>query len=418
MRNGMLMGSSVLLGSGMWEQPPGSGPNALGNGAQILAQYAPPSGPIVIEAQLPIYELAISSMVAANFASSNVWKPCAGTWNTNGNASVWVRDYCTNAWVPTTVWSNGTGTMAQVRSLFSYTDQVTGLSYLFAGTDDSNGFGGICRGAYSAEAPGNIVWDSTPELPLSRTNQGPRPAQLGVRVMSFAQFKDGSGNTALYATVGTELYKRIDGLNPTWNLVYAQPVAKGDVSQAGLRGLTAIGQYLYVSYEGSNWQIIQLNPNAGFAAVTQYTIKNLTLALGAGFYADYVIGPYNGIRPVAVASTYYDLIGLTILVSQWPSGTSIYQVTVNAGPGTGNVANILGQARYLVKQGSNYTLKAMAQFSGGITPMGGVRDFVVAGSNVIAVGPRRLDRGASRKRTGRVGVLGHRRQRGGVRGID
>jgi hypothetical protein len=387
MRNGLLVPAlnpaqnMVLLGNGMWEEPSGGGPNGLGSGAQILAQYAPPSGPVVIEAQLPPCEVAIASMVQANFGPG-VSKACAGTWNASGNATVWTRDNPTRAWVPTVVWSNTTGATAQVRSLCAYTDQVTGVSYVFAGTDDTNGVGGICRGAYSATAPGAIVWDSTPELAITNTNTGVTlPAQLGLRVMSFAQFTDALGNTALYATVGIQLFKRIDGANPSWELVWTHPVAPGEVSQAGLRGLTAIGKYLFVSVEGSAWSIVQIDPNNGFAATTQCTVENLEAALGPQFNVTYVIGPYNGIRPVTVGSSYYDLIGLTILVSQWPIGEEIYTVV----PPTGTAVNLLGQARYLVKQGSSYALYAITPFPGGF-PMVGVRDFVPCGANVTALG--------------------------------
>ena len=259
MRNALYAGGILYLGNGMWEQPQGSGPIGYGNGAQILAQYAPPSGSIVIEAQLPQSELCVASLTSANFASSKAWKTCAGTWNTEGYARVYTRYPATRSWIGTTIWSNATGKTAQVRSMLSYTDQKTGQSYLFAGASDASGFGGVYAGTYDAHAPGNIVWGNKAEITIADAIQGVQ-LPIGctpVRVTSFAQFSDVTGVPALYCTIGPRIFKRIDGEIPTWEPVWTHVPAANEHSQTGLRALTPFGKYLYVSIEGSQWAIVQ-----------------------------------------------------------------------------------------------------------------------------------------------------------------
>jgi len=379
MRNALYAGGTLYLGNGMWEQPHGSGPIGYGNGAQILAQYAPPSGPVVIEAQLPQADLCVASLASANFASSKAWKTCAGTWTTEGLGRVYTRYPGTRSWVGTTIWANGTGKTAQVRSMLSYTDQKTHQSRLFAGTSDASGVvGGVYAGAYDPHAAGDIVWGEKAELAMTDAVQGVvLPLGCTPRVTSFAQFTDATGVPALYCTIGPRIFKRIDGDNPTWESVWTHVPESNEHSQTGLRALTPFGKFLYVSVEGTKWAIVRLDPNNGFAATPEYTKQDLDAALGPGFTVTYIIGPYNGLRPVQVGSTWYMLIGMVVLVSRYPAGTPIYTV-----PSQG--AHILATAHYLVKKGPQYILKTMDEV--GSYPSESVRDFAVVGGNVVGVG--------------------------------
>ena len=135
-------GTIMLYGAGQWGAPSGQGPNGEGNGAQVYAQYAPPSGPLALECQMPPYEPAVEAVLNANFPSSGACKACAAVDNGLGYGRVWTREDTTNSWQPTTIWNNTTGASVQVRSLFAYTDSQTGVSYLFAGSDDTNWPGG------------------------------------------------------------------------------------------------------------------------------------------------------------------------------------------------------------------------------------------------------------------------------------
>jgi len=334
-------GTIMLYGAGQWGAPSGQGPLGQGNSGQIYGQYAPPNGPLAIECQLPLYETSVEALVAANFGAS--WLVCAGVANAWGYGRVWTRNDATRAWQPTLIWQSPAGSTVEVRSLFSYTDSVTGIPYLFAGSDDGSGNGGIFRASYNANVPGCLVWNSTPELAISATNQGVTlPQGLGVRVMSFCTGTNANGGTSLFATVGIQVWQRIDGANPTWQLVWTKPTVNGEVSQSGLRGITKSGNYLLVFPEGTNWGVVQLNPAKGWAATWQYTTQNLQTALGTGFTVSYVIGAYNNMQWVTVNATTYGLIGLEVQVTAYPAGTPIYSPA-------GSNEHYLAQGYYLVR---------------------------------------------------------------------
>ena|SRR5271165_119513 len=366
-------GTMMLYGGGQWGAPSGEGPLGQGNGGQIYGQYAPPNGPLAIECQLPVYETSVETIFAADFSGS--WLVCAGVANALGYGRVWTRSDPTRSWQPTLIWQSPAGTPVDVRSLFSYTDSVTGIPYLFAGSDDGSGNGGIFRSSYNANAPGCLVWNSTPELAISATNQGVTlPQGLGVRVMSFCTGTNARGGTSLFATVGIQVWQRIDGRNPTWQLVWTKPAVNGEVSQSGLRGLTQWGNCLLVFPEGTNWGVVLLNPAESWAATTQYSIANLETALGTGFTVSYVIGAYHNMAGATIESTYFGLIGLGVQVTAYPAGTPVYS------PGTGTW---LAQSHYLVKDGPSFTLKAMTRQA---NPTGAVRFMVPYGSTYVMAG--------------------------------
>ena len=72
-----------------------------------------------------------------------------------------------------------------------------------------------------------------------------------LRVTSFAECND-----RLYATVGQQIYERIDGASPQWRQIYAN--RNPGQSETGLRGLTCApsptgqGQVLLAAVE-VNW---------------------------------------------------------------------------------------------------------------------------------------------------------------------
>ncbi len=367
--------SIMLYGGGQWGAPSSAGPLGEGNGGQIYGQYAPPNGPLAIECQLPVYESAVEAMVCADF--NGTWLVCAGVANARGYGRVWTRNDAVRTWLPTQIWESPTNAPVQVRSLGAYTDSVTGVGYVFAGVDDGTGAGGIFRGTYNSAVPGCLVWNSTPELAISATNQGVTlPTALAIRAMSFCTGTNASGGTSLFATVGIQVWERIDGANPTWQLVWTKPTVAGEVSQTGLRGITVWGSNLLVFPEGTDWSVVQLNPASGFAPTWQYNLQNLQDQLGTGFKVCYVIGPYNNMASVEIGSTWYGLIGLGIQVMSYPSGTPVYSPA-----GSGNYW--LAQSHYLVMNGTSVTLCAMAQQA---NPTAAVRFMVPLGSTYVMAG--------------------------------
>jgi hypothetical protein len=325
---------------------------------------------------MPLYETGVTSMVVAHFSGASIG--CAGTSNSIGYGRVWTRSDAVNSWQSTTIWNNTTGAAVQVRSMLSYTDSVTGIAYLFAGSDDVNGGGGIFRATYNPSLPGELVWNSTPELAIASTNQGVTlPQDLGLRVMSFCTGTNASGGTSLFATIGIQVWERNDGANPTWSLVWTKPTVAGEISQSGLRGMSKLGSSLLVFPEGNHWAVIALNPANGWAATTEYTIQNLQAALGPGYGVFYVIGPYNGMASLQVGSTYYGLIGLGIQASAYPAGTPIYSPA-------GSNGKFLAQGHYLVRDSATtFTLSTMAPQ---VNPTGAVRFMVPYSTTHVMAG--------------------------------
>src|SRR5665213_3505745 len=93
-------------------------------------------------------------------------------------------------------------------------DRTTGADYVFAG--DTRG---VFAGVYDPASPGHIRWRTRPELDAASLS-GDRFPGLGgrLRISSFAE-----ANGALYATVGQEIFRRDDGAEPQWRLVYTNP---------------------------------------------------------------------------------------------------------------------------------------------------------------------------------------------------
>ena len=122
----------MLYGGGQWGAPAGEGPLGQGNGGQIYGQYSPPNGPLAIECQMPVYETAVQAMVAAptSTAHGSPARACKslGIWprldaqrcraHMAADADLGQPDGC-----------GGSGSQPG-----AYTDSVTGVTYVFAGS--------------------------------------------------------------------------------------------------------------------------------------------------------------------------------------------------------------------------------------------------------------------------------------------
>jgi hypothetical protein len=208
---------------------------------QILVQKSPPSGAWTLEVQLPSEIVAVCSMTTVNFphVTGSPGKLVAGCRNSNGYATVYARNDATETWQPTYIWNDPSNTsVVEIRAMIAYTDPTGGpggtpIDYLFAisaTTDSTSGNGGIYRATYNASAPGQLVWDATPELSLSNTNTAAQytaawngsgfgvtpPPAFTICSMSMAVLGDGN----LYAAVGCQIWKRTNGASPSWNLAW------------------------------------------------------------------------------------------------------------------------------------------------------------------------------------------------------
>jgi hypothetical protein len=321
----------LFAGNGYWEDQPG--PEGFQNAQVLVLSQA--SGKWSIDTNFGPRALATSAMGEVQFTTDgygNKVSPVpilvASTWNTSGAVNVYNRNDRTNTWLKTEldfIAPAGMG-LAQVRSFGSHVDRVTGISYVFAGEDPH----GIFRGTY-VPASGNVDWNLTTEFNISSINPAPW-AQTGltIRVMSFADCTDAKGQTNLYATVGQQIYKRIDGRSPSWSLVYTNPIP-GIASQSGLRGLTAIpnpagaGQVMLVTVEGTSPRVIRFDPNTN----TGVTDLNLSSFVGAAWGTNltnaYMIAGYNNMTSVNGEL----LIGLESFLpprSIIPTGYKIYNI--------------------------------------------------------------------------------------------
>ncbi len=294
----------LFAGNGYWEDQPG--PEGYQNAQALVLSQA--SGEWSVDTNLGAHALATSAMSEVQFTTDgygNKVNPVSvfvvSTWDTSGAVNVYNRNDRTNTWLKTqldfiTPIGNG---LAQVRSFGSHVDRVTGISYVFAGEDPH----GIFRGTYDPVSV-NVDWNLTTEFNISTINPAPwTETGLTVRVMSFAECTNASGQTNLYASVGQQIYKRIDGKTPSWRLVYTNPIP-GTASQSGLRGLTAIpnpsgpGQVLLVTVEGTSPRVIRFDPNTNIGV----TDLNLSTFVGAAWGTNltnaYMIAAYNNMTSV------------------------------------------------------------------------------------------------------------------------
>lgn len=199
-----------------------------------------------------------------------------------------VRDDVNNTWEESFIMQGSfpAGENYSVRDIQIYTDKNTGVEYVFA----TVGTQGIYKGKYNPSAQGKIDWIATPEY-------GP----LSIRPLGIVETND-----TLYFSSGDKLYKRIDGVSPTYAVAHDFSDLGATINSAvgGIRGLTTIN-----NPGGSNEAILMMwCPNGqsqgviyrleadgvgGFNRVYETKLSILTEGYLPGISADYVLGAYN-----------------------------------------------------------------------------------------------------------------------------
>ncbi len=167
--------------------------------------------------------LAVAALLGVTLSTDGAGRPLpqpvsmllVGTWDLGGSSEIFARNDATGAWaaMPLAVPRVSSG-IQQVRALAFHRDRQTGVDRLFAGNDRF----GIFSGAYDASAVGQIRWSAAPELDVPGLSAPSFPGLSLPRVASFAEC-----NGSLYATVGQQIYRRIDGAAPRWELLYTNP---------------------------------------------------------------------------------------------------------------------------------------------------------------------------------------------------
>ena len=371
----------LFAGNGYWEDEPG--PEGF-QGAEILVLDRPGGRWRVDHAFDELRpngrarHLAIAAMGEANFATDGNGKPLAkpvsillaSTWDLTGEVDVFARDDATGAWTSDMLEYEeripGVRHLSQVRSFGSHRDRVTGIDYAFAGSDPH----GVFSGVYDPAAPGRIRWSQTPEFDLSTVSVAEFPGLAGhLRVTSFAECND-----RLYATVGQQIYERIDGASPHWRLIYSN--RNPGHSESGLRGLTAVpspdaqGQVLLAGVEGTEGRILRVDPRNGSEA-TDLDLHDF-LGKAWGMEVGYTIAAYNDMTEVR-ASNGEDvlLIGLEAFIppdAQVAAGHNVFQISN---------ARVEGNAWYLVRHSNGaYDLHRIPPRPG--QPMVSTRSIVVS----------------------------------------
>jgi len=206
----------------------------------------------------------------------------AGPSDGQGSIAVYSRDEASGTWTERMLATSARST--SIRSLCSYRDTVTGVDRVFAGTSPS----GIYSGAYDPTEPGKVAWDDGPEF-----------SEYKNRPMAFAVC-----NGALHVTIKPHMYRRIDGAQPRWELVYTLPeeVSRSRLS-CGLRGLTTIphssgdGECMLAALEGEQARILQIDPRGGYRATIDLDVLDF-LERQWGQRPGYAILAYNDMTTV------------------------------------------------------------------------------------------------------------------------
>jgi hypothetical protein len=304
LRNLSAHGGRLYAGNGYWMDQPG--PEGR-QPAQILVLDNPAARWRVergLDERMPNgrpRHLAVSALQGTTFSTDYTVRTMlravsmlfAGTWDLSGASQVMSRNDANGAWTAMSLpVPRVTSGIQQVRAMATHRDGRTGVDQLFAGNDPH----GIFSGGYDDAAVGGIRWGASPELDISRLSAPSFPGLTLLRVASFAEC-----NGILYATIGQQIYRRLDGAPPRWELFYTNP--RPGYSETGLRGLTAVphpsgaGQALLVAVEGTAARIIRIDPSNG-GETTELDIPaflNSTWATKVG----YVIAAYNDMTVVA-----------------------------------------------------------------------------------------------------------------------
>jgi hypothetical protein len=315
-RHGKFMGGTELraltayegklyAGNGYWMDQPGTDG---AHGAQVLALDSPTGRWRVAHefgAQLPggaPAQFAVSALRGVTFTTGahgqRLRRPVsmllASVWDRRGISQVFDRSDATGTWTTMNLAAPATSStgLQQVRALGFHRDRTTGADLAFAG----NNRYGIFSGVYDQRAPGHIRWSPRPELNLYNATTNFPGLGGRLRVTSFAEC-----NGVLYAAVGQQIYRRLDGAAPRWQLVYTND--DPGYSQSGLRGLTAVrntigsGQVLLAAVEGTRARMLRVDPAAGYRGTTELNL-NGALAAHWGARVSYSIGAYNDMTAV------------------------------------------------------------------------------------------------------------------------
>ncbi len=171
-------------------------------------------------------------------------------------SNIWTRDDDNNTWAKTTL-PAGHELRRSTRAFAVHRDRQTGIDRVFVAA----GAPGIYSSVYDDTLPGKIRWDSQAEL-------GP----VTIRPMAFVE-----ANDDLYASAGVSVYRRKDGICPTWEKVYSDGTRE-HWELGGIRGLTAVrspvGDAQSILFSHTD-RIIRIDPLENHKATVELSIRKL-----------------------------------------------------------------------------------------------------------------------------------------------
>ena len=198
-----------------------------------------------------------------------------------------VRNDVNGTWGESQIVQGGfpAGENYSIRDIEMYVDQQTGFEYVFA----TVGTQGIYKGKYNSANPGKIDWISIAEFgPLSIRS-------LGIEV----------ANGKLYFSSGSKLYRRIDGVSPSYVIDHDFSDLGATINSAvgGIRGLTTIDNpsgtdeaflLMWCPNGQSQGIIYRLEADGiGFNRIYETKLSLLIEDFLIGSNANYVLGAYN-----------------------------------------------------------------------------------------------------------------------------
>jgi hypothetical protein len=291
----------LFSGMGNWMDYPWA-MDETNEGSQILRKDSYNS-PWVVDTSFGFRSMRTDAVVSVNFNRDNKGNPlnpavnllvCGAGDLSNDRPremNIWVRDDEKGTWLKNTGFTTIKGSTG-IRCFAIHTDKVTGKQYLFAGMSE----GDIIKAQYNPNKLGWFDIDTTREL-----------RGMG-RVMAMCEC-----NGDLYASAGVDivagdtiggLFRRIDGINPRWELVYTWPYIPsstgGDETNI-MRGITCVPDP-----KGNNNEVIigtrafpgiveVIEPNNNHYVYTELKIKD--------FFTSQWDTPYKG--PALSAYNYF-----------------------------------------------------------------------------------------------------------------
>lgn len=230
---------------GYGQDQPGTDPKP---GAQVLRKDGP-DAPWRVDHQFPVDCMRVEGLISLVFTTDHQGKRLAGPvrrlvaspsalTRSGGMNAVFLRDDAIGHWLRSDI---APGTLG-VRSFGTHVDRVTGVHHVFAGLNT----GGVHRGSHDPAVPGGIRWQARPERSSEAQPGQDRRIYDYSRVLCFAEC---NGDLYMASRITTDdadkpmdggLYRRIDGAEPSWELVHRWRIDKEILQSRYLRGLTAV----------------------------------------------------------------------------------------------------------------------------------------------------------------------------------